>query len=42
MAIDLILLGTVFGITNNHETGAWACNDKMVKWLYVFGGYCGA
>jgi hypothetical protein len=40
--IDLILLGTVFGITNNNETGAWACSKNMVIWLYVFGGWCGA
>jgi hypothetical protein len=42
MLIDLILLGTIFGITNNNETGAWACNKNMVIWLYVFGGYLGA
>lgn len=42
MTIDLILLGTIFGITNNNETGAWACSKNMVIWLYVFGGYLGA
>lgn len=42
MTIELTLLGTIYGVTNNHEDSAWACSRDMVIWLYVFGGYLGA
>lgn len=42
MAIDLALIGTIVGITNNREFLASECNDRMVRWLYAFAGYLGA
>jgi hypothetical protein len=42
MAIELALLGVIYGVTNNHEDAAWECSRDMVVWLYVFGGYLGA
>jgi hypothetical protein len=42
MAIDLALIGTIVGITNNRELPASDCNHRMVRWLYAFAGYLGA
>ena len=44
MVIDLVFLGVIFGITNNHQTAADDCdaNGNMVRWLFVFAGYLGA
>lgn len=42
MTLELALLGTIYGVTNNHEAEAWLCNSDIVVWLYVFAGYLGA
>ena len=42
MIIELTFLGVIYGVTNNHEDGAWACLRDMVIWLYVFAGYLAA
>lgn len=42
MIIELTFLGVIYGVTNNHEDGAWNCSRDMVIWLYVFAGYLAA
>ena len=44
MIIELVLLGTIFGLTNNNQVPTEQCagGRDMVVWLFVFGGYLGA
>ncbi len=42
MILDLVFMGVIFGITNNHSVGAKACSYKMWIWHMVFAGYLGA
>jgi len=42
MAIDLIFIGTIVGITNNMEGSARQCMYRTVRWLYAFAGWLGA